>query len=122
VYKIFLKAFTRRKLSCPFCLHFRARNGSEVPLCMILSFDDSYRSVIELRRYRLIETLQRARLLTKENDIPVPGDGGSQVEARINKSSVVHYICAKISNDYFNLWLNMELLVPVVIDCFVRSF
>ncbi|XP_012055792.1 PREDICTED: group XV phospholipase A2-like [Atta cephalotes] len=53
--------------------------------------------------------------------ILVPGDGGSQVEARINKSSVVHYICAKISNDYFNLWLNMELLVPVVIDCFIDN-
>lgn len=49
----------------------------------------------------------------------VPGDGGSQIEAKINKSTVVHYICEKVSNDYFNLWLNMELLVPVVIDCFV---
>lgn len=55
----------------------------------------------------------------KENDI-VPGDGGSQVEAKINKTSVVHYICQKISDDYFSLWLNMELLVPYVIDCFVR--
>lgn len=51
----------------------------------------------------------------------VPGDGGSQVEAKLNRSSVVHYICAKASDDYFNLWLNMELLVPVVIDCFVCS-
>jgi lysophospholipase-3 len=55
---------------------------------------------------------------TKETNT-VPGDGGSQVEAKINKTSVVHYICEKISSDYFNLWLNMELLVPVVIDCFV---
>lgn len=53
--------------------------------------------------------------------ILVPGDGGSQVNAKINKSSVVHYICAKISDDYFNLWLNMELLVPVVIDCFIDN-
>ncbi|TGZ46350.1 lysosomal phospholipase A and acyltransferase isoform X1 [Temnothorax longispinosus] len=53
--------------------------------------------------------------------ILVPGDGGSQVEAKINKSSVVHYICEKVSNDYFSLWLNMELLVPVVIDCFIDN-
>ncbi|XP_029156457.1 group XV phospholipase A2-like [Nylanderia fulva] len=53
--------------------------------------------------------------------ILVPGDGGSQIEAKINKSSVVHYICEKISNDYFSLWLNMELLVPVVIDCFIDN-
>ncbi|CAL1688468.1 unnamed protein product [Lasius platythorax] len=53
--------------------------------------------------------------------ILVPGDGGSQIEAKINKSSVVHYICEKVSNDYFSLWLNMELLVPVVIDCFIDN-
>ncbi|KAH0953681.1 hypothetical protein HN011_005543 [Eciton burchellii] len=57
---------------------------------------------------------------TKETNT-VPGDGGSQVEAKINKTSVVHYICEKISSDYFNLWLNMELLVPVVIDCFIDN-
>lgn len=51
----------------------------------------------------------------------VPGDGGSQVEAKLNKSSVVHYICAKTSTDYFNIWLNLELLVPVVIDCWVDN-
>lgn len=53
--------------------------------------------------------------------ILVPGDGGSQIEAKINKSTVVHYICEKVSNDYFSLWLNMELLVPVVIDCFIDN-
>lgn len=53
--------------------------------------------------------------------ILVPGDGGSQIEAKINKPSVVHYICQKISNDYFSLWLNMELLVPLVIDCFIDN-
>ncbi|XP_070164059.1 lysosomal phospholipase A and acyltransferase [Polyergus mexicanus] len=53
--------------------------------------------------------------------ILIPGDGGSQIEAKINKTSVVHYICEKVSNDYFSLWLNMELLVPVVIDCFIDN-
>lgn len=53
--------------------------------------------------------------------ILVPGNGGSQVEAKLNKTSVVHYICEKVSNDYFSLWLNMELLVPVVIDCFIDN-
>lgn len=50
----------------------------------------------------------------------VPGDGGSQLEAKLNKSAVVHYICAKTS-DYFNIWLNLELLVPIVVDCFVDN-
>ncbi|XP_046386151.1 phospholipase A2 group XV-like [Ischnura elegans] len=53
--------------------------------------------------------------------ILVPGDGGSQLEAKLNKSSVVHYLCAKTTDDYFDLWLNLELLVPLVIDCWVDN-
>ncbi|KAG7160321.1 Group XV phospholipase A2-like, partial [Homarus americanus] len=50
----------------------------------------------------------------------VPGDGGSQIEAKIDKPSVIHYICTK-KNDWFDLWLNMELLVPYIIDCWVDN-
>lgn len=51
---------------------------------------------------------------------PVPGDGGSQLEASLNKPAVVHYICQKHS-DWFNIWLNLELLVPLVIDCWIDN-
>ncbi|XP_040569905.1 lysosomal phospholipase A and acyltransferase [Lepeophtheirus salmonis] len=50
----------------------------------------------------------------------IPGDGGSQVEAKLNKTSVVHYICSKTS-DWFPLWLNLELMVPEVIDCWADN-
>lgn len=53
--------------------------------------------------------------------ILVPGDGGAQLEAKLNKTNVVHYICQKTSKDYFNIWLNMELLVPLVIDCWIDN-
>lgn len=53
--------------------------------------------------------------------ILVPGDGGSQLEAKLNKSSVVHYVCHKTTDTYFDLWLNLELLVPVVLDCWVDN-
>lgn len=53
--------------------------------------------------------------------ILVPGDGGSQVEAKLNKTDVPHYICSKVTNDYFSIWLNLELLVPLVIDCWVDN-
>ena len=43
----------------------------------------------------------------------VPGDGGSQVEGRLNKTDTVHYICERTS-DWFDLWLNIEQLVPEV--------
>jgi len=53
--------------------------------------------------------------------VPVPGDGGSQVEAKLHKERVVHYLCEKTTQDFFNIWLNMELLVPLVIDCWVSK-
>ncbi|XP_054282894.1 phospholipase A2 group XV-like [Macrosteles quadrilineatus] len=51
----------------------------------------------------------------------IPGDGGSQVDAKLNKPEVVHYICTKTTKDFFNIWLNMELLVPIVMDCWVDN-
>lgn len=45
--------------------------------------------------------------------ILVPGDGGSQVEGRLNKTNTVHYMCDKTS-DWFDLWLNLEQLIPQV--------
>ncbi|OAD52278.1 Group XV phospholipase A2 [Eufriesea mexicana] len=53
--------------------------------------------------------------------LKVPGDGGSQIEAKLNKTTVVHYLCEKVTTDYFNIWLNLELLVPVVIDCWIDN-
>ncbi|KRY33698.1 Group XV phospholipase A2, partial [Trichinella spiralis] len=53
--------------------------------------------------------------------IIVPGDGGNQLEARLNKTETVHYFCQKKTNDYFTLWLNLELLVPFVLDCWVDN-
>ncbi|XP_015509870.2 phospholipase A2 group XV [Neodiprion lecontei] len=60
---------------------------------------------------------------TKERSpvILIPGDGGSQVEAKLNKSSTIHYACEKTSNDYFNIWLNLELLVPYAIGCWIDN-
>lgn len=51
----------------------------------------------------------------------IPGDGGSQIDAKLNKTTQVHYLCQKTTTDYFNIWLNMELLVPVVIDCWIDN-
>ncbi|XP_041446024.1 phospholipase A2 group XV isoform X2 [Xenopus laevis] len=51
----------------------------------------------------------------------VPGDLGNQLEAKLDKPSVVHYMCSKKTNYYFTLWLNLELLLPVVIDCWIDN-
>uniref|UniRef100_A0A6G1SBH4 Group XV phospholipase A2 n=1 Tax=Aceria tosichella TaxID=561515 RepID=A0A6G1SBH4_9ACAR len=51
----------------------------------------------------------------------IPGDGGSQLQARLNKTAVPHYFCAKVS-DWFDLWLNIHLLAPLASDCFLDNF
>ena len=59
--------------------------------------------------------------LNRSPIIFIPGVGGSQLEARLNKTSVPHYVCSKVS-DWFDLWLNIHLLVPGVIDCLSDNF
>lgn len=53
--------------------------------------------------------------------VAVPGDLGNQLEAKLDKPSVVHYICYKKTDAFFTLWLNLELLVPVAIDCWIDN-
>lgn len=63
--------------------------------------------------------------ITKLEKIPpvifVPGDGGSQLEAKLNKTSTVHYYCDKTTKDFFVLWLDVEWLLPLAIDCWVDN-
>ncbi|XP_037960187.1 phospholipase A2 group XV-like [Teleopsis dalmanni] len=50
----------------------------------------------------------------------VPGDGGTQLRAKLNKSSSPHYICQKQS-DWYSIWLNLDQLIPGAIDCWVDN-
>lgn len=50
----------------------------------------------------------------------IPGDGGSQLQARLNKTSRVHYIC-DLTSDWYDLWLNIHLLAPLLFDCLVDN-
>lgn len=51
--------------------------------------------------------------------ILLPGDGGSMLQAKLNRADVLHQYCARKSNDWFDLWLNLSLLVPFALDCWV---
>ncbi|XP_060552088.1 phospholipase A2 group XV-like [Ruditapes philippinarum] len=51
----------------------------------------------------------------------IPGDGGSQFKAKLNKTTTVASYCIKKTNYYYDLWLNLEQLVPFLIDCFVDN-
>lgn len=51
--------------------------------------------------------------------LTVPGDGGSQIEAKLDVKNAAHSYCVKKTDDFFNIWLNREYLVPFAIDCLV---
>jgi len=52
--------------------------------------------------------------------ILVPGDGGSQIEAKLNKSQVAHFWCSKTS-DWYDLWLNIEQMLTLLVSCWVDN-
>ncbi|KAI6182927.1 hypothetical protein M3Y97_00433100 [Aphelenchoides bicaudatus] len=55
-------------------------------------------------------------------ELQIPGDGGSSLDANLTgKPSVVHYICDSSTKDYFDLWLNLESFVPLLIDCWTDN-
>lgn len=56
--------------------------------------------------------------------ILVPGDGGSRIEARLNKSSHGPYpFCDQRTKDFYVIWVNIASVVhPVPTDCLVENF
>merc|ERR1740137_450741 len=48
--------------------------------------------------------------------ILIPGDGGSQIEARLNKTSSNHWWCSKVSA-WYDLWLNIEEMLTLMVQC-----
>uniref|UniRef100_A0AC35U485 Lecithin-cholesterol acyltransferase n=1 Tax=Rhabditophanes sp. KR3021 TaxID=114890 RepID=A0AC35U485_9BILA len=52
----------------------------------------------------------------------VPGFGGSRLQAKLDgKPSKPHWICDSVTSDFFEIWLNLQLFTPLVVDCFVDN-
>ncbi|XP_076447791.1 lysosomal phospholipase A and acyltransferase-like [Babylonia areolata] len=55
--------------------------------------------------------------------ILVPGLGGSQLWAKLTgKRSRPHWFCKRTTSDYFNIWLSLTEMLPMVIDCTLDNF
>ena len=52
--------------------------------------------------------------------IMIPGDGGSRIEARLNKTRGPSSVCYWTS-DWFELWLNLYYFLPKTFDCLVDN-
>ena len=48
--------------------------------------------------------------------ILIPGDGGSQIEARLNKTSTNHWWCSKVSK-WYSLWLDVPQMLSMMAKC-----
>lgn len=59
--------------------------------------------------------------MTRYPLVLIPGDGGNQLHAKLNKTSAPHYFCQLKSATFFELWLNLEEISPYVIDCFIDN-
>ena len=53
--------------------------------------------------------------------ILIPGDGGSRLQVKLNKTSTVSHFCEKTSSDYVDLWVSLEEFTPVSLPCFADN-
>lgn len=51
----------------------------------------------------------------------VPGDGGSQIEVKLNKTSTLHYLCTKTTSGFETLWLVLEITLVYIRDCWIDN-
>lgn len=54
--------------------------------------------------------------------ILVPGYGGSRLEAKWKKDQAKHYFCQTHQPDWTNIWIDIKLLMPYMIDCLIENF
>ncbi|XP_077066603.1 phosphatidylcholine-sterol acyltransferase [Siphateles boraxobius] len=53
--------------------------------------------------------------------IIVPGNLGNRLEAKIDKPTLVHWMCYKKTEDWFPLWMDLNMFMPIGIDCWIDN-
>ncbi|MGH0121803.1 UNVERIFIED_CONTAM: hypothetical protein FKN15_068789 [Acipenser sinensis] len=53
--------------------------------------------------------------------ILVPGNLGNQLEARIDKIDLVHWLCYSKTEDFFTIWIDLNMFMPIGIDCWIDN-
>ncbi|XP_056454893.1 phosphatidylcholine-sterol acyltransferase [Gadus chalcogrammus] len=63
--------------------------------------------------------------LFRSNDTPpliiVPGNLGNRMEAKIDKPTLVHWMCYKKTQDWFPLWIDLNMFMPIGVDCWIDN-
>ncbi|XP_071398718.1 phosphatidylcholine-sterol acyltransferase [Centroberyx affinis] len=53
--------------------------------------------------------------------IIVPGNLGNRLEAKIDKPTLVHWLCYKKTEHWFPLWIDLNMFMPIGIDCWIDN-
>ena len=51
----------------------------------------------------------------------VPGNLGNRMEAKIDKPTLVHWMCYKKTQDWFPLWIDLNMFMPIGVDCWIDN-
>ena len=52
--------------------------------------------------------------------LSVPGLSGSQLQGKLNRTSVPHIYCSKVY-DWYTMWLSLEELLPPADNCLIDN-
>ncbi|XP_053281991.1 phosphatidylcholine-sterol acyltransferase [Pleuronectes platessa] len=53
--------------------------------------------------------------------IIVPGNLGNRLEAKLNKPTLVSWMCYKKTEHWFPLWIDLNMFMPIGIDCWIDN-
>nr|XP_023697419.1 phosphatidylcholine-sterol acyltransferase isoform X1 [Paramormyrops kingsleyae] len=53
--------------------------------------------------------------------ILVPGNLGNQLEAKVDKPRLVHWMCYKKTDHFFTIWIDLNMFMPVGVDCWIDN-
>nr|XP_048672842.1 phosphatidylcholine-sterol acyltransferase isoform X3 [Caretta caretta] len=51
----------------------------------------------------------------------VPACLGNQLEAKLDKPKVVNWMCHRKTEDYFTLWINLHMFLPLGVACWIDN-
>ncbi|CAL8263430.1 unnamed protein product [Merluccius merluccius] len=61
----------------------------------------------------------------QSNDTPpliiVPGNLGNHLEAKLDKPTLVHWMCYKKTEIWFPLWIDLNMFMPIGVDCWIDN-
>ena len=113
LYRQLCYAYVRANLTLPICY--------VVSMIIIVSIANTSAFADEHILYESIEGRAIANRNILHPVILVPGDGGSQVLAKLNKTTTVSYLCYQKTDYWFYMWLDPTQILPYIINCWVDN-